>query len=248
MSEQSYCHFRAYLTKAAYSKAWAQDSTSQSRARSACILTGKVTFTLTKDKGKHIRTAFSVIYVLIRPCLLQFHNKPLQQQDAEHRPALEPPHEVGCVHQELLPERVLGSGGARAVLLPLLVRGVLWGREQLRLLHFTSHFSCTQCYNILGIKYHTLWWCVTVCWLDYDSVGFYAVVHSLFRFWSCVSPISSRWQWTAHTCLSSGIGCRTWAASTSWRSWETWSSPMLNCGESAKKPESQTLLCSGYQC
>lgn len=115
-------------------------------------------------------------------------------------------------------------------------------------LHFTSHFSCTQCCNILGIKYHILWWCVTVCWLDYDLVDFFAVVHSLFRFWSCVSPISSRWQWTVHTCLSLGIGCRTWAASTSWRSWETWSSLMWNCGESAKKPVPQTLLCSGYQC
>lgn len=52
------------------------------------------------------------------------------------------------------------------------------------------------------------------------------------RFSSCVSPISSSWRWTAHTCLSSDTGCRTWAALTSWRSWATWSSPMSNCGDS----------------
>lgn len=34
----------------------------------------------------------------------QFHSEPPEQQDREHRPPSEPPHEVRCVHQELVPE------------------------------------------------------------------------------------------------------------------------------------------------
>lgn len=48
---------------------------------------------------------------------------------------------------------------------------------------------------------------------------------------SSVSPTSSSWRSTGPTCLSSGTACRTSAASTSWRSWETWSSQTSNCGD-----------------
>lgn len=55
----------------------------------------------------------------------QFHSQPAQQQDGERGPPPQPPHQVRRVHQELLPGRLLGSGGARAALLPLLLGGVL---------------------------------------------------------------------------------------------------------------------------
>lgn len=48
---------------------------------------------------------------------------------------------------------------------------------------------------------------------------------------SSASPTSSSWRWTALTCWTTGIGCRTWAPSTSWRSWETWSWWMWSCGD-----------------
>lgn len=57
--------------------------------------------------------------------VLQFNGKPPQQQDREHCSPTEPPHEVGRVHQELVPGRVVGAGGARAALLSLLVGGIL---------------------------------------------------------------------------------------------------------------------------
>lgn len=42
MYKHLYSHFRASLTKVAYSKDWVPDTTSQSKDRSACIHTGKV--------------------------------------------------------------------------------------------------------------------------------------------------------------------------------------------------------------
>lgn len=59
------------------------------------------------------------------PLVLQFYSKPPQQQDREHCSPPEPPHEVKCLHQELVPQWVLGSGGTGAALLSLLIRGIL---------------------------------------------------------------------------------------------------------------------------
>lgn len=119
-------HCRASLTKAASSQDWALGSTSQSKGRSACIPTGKHTHTYTSKQCDVHASLIQLLFTLI-PHVLQFHSEPPQQQDGEHRPPPEPSHEVQRVHQELVPERVLGPGGARAALLPLLIGGVLWG-------------------------------------------------------------------------------------------------------------------------
>lgn len=56
---------------------------------------------------------------------VQLYSEPAQQQDRERGPPPQPPHQVRRVHQELSPGRVLGSGGAGAALLSLLLGGVL---------------------------------------------------------------------------------------------------------------------------
>lgn len=66
-----------------------------------------------------------VVFFPKLPYRLQFYSEPLQQQDGEHRSASEPAHEVRRLHQELLPDCVLGAGGAGAALFSLLARGIL---------------------------------------------------------------------------------------------------------------------------
>lgn len=151
MYKHLYSHFRASLTKVAYSKDWVPDTTSQSKDRSACIHTGKV---ITDDIDLNITnknnqtTAVHYIHPLLTttfhcyPRLFQFYSEPTKQQDREHRSSSEPSHEVGCVHQELVPEWILGSGGAGAALLSLLVRRVLWGRNWLQLLFWRASAVC----------------------------------------------------------------------------------------------------------
>lgn len=63
--------------------------------------------------------------------LSQRYGEPVQQQNGEHRSSPQPSHEIQHVHQEFVPEWILGSGGAGVSVFPLFPWRVFWGKGHL---------------------------------------------------------------------------------------------------------------------